>query len=204
MLTAVRRRAVRAPATAFVLATALVLGGCSGDPETPPPAPAASGPGSTGSASGGGRVPLDVRISTVRGLLDPKVGAEVRRDIAPVVDSWFENGFVGGRYPRSGFGSALAVFTPGARRDARRDLRLLSNKDVGAKVTAVVPVQKTVRIDVLTAKGFPVGATARVRLVFRTEGRYAKRVSVTGRLFLEHQPNGKWRVFGYDVTKAAR
>ena len=197
-----RRCGPTAAVSIVALSASLLVAGCSGEPENPPSEPAPTG--SSGTAVGGSRAPIDVRIATVRGRLDPRAGRRIEAAVGPVVDTWFERAYLGGEYPRATFRDSFTVFTPGAARDARKDIALMSNADVGRKVEAIEPIQRTVRLDVLTAERKPVGATARFWLVFRTSGAYERRVSVTGRLFLLLQRNGRWRVFGYDVAKASR
>ena len=63
---------------------------------------------------------------------------------------------------------------------------------------------RKVTVDVLAPRGRPAGATARVDLVFKTTGDATKRVTVHGQLFLSPAAHGKWRIFGYDVSKGAK
>ncbi len=55
----------------------------------------------------------------------------------------------------------------------------------------------------LGVKGKPVGATARVRLVFTTDAEPEQKYVVNGRLRLT-PAGGGWQVFAYDVAKGAK
>ena len=79
----------------------------------------------------------------------------------------------------------------------------MSNDRIGGRIDGVQAAVKTVELDVLSPKRRPAAATARVRLVFRTSGERAQRVAIRGRLLLT-RVKGRWRVFGFDMTRAVR
>jgi hypothetical protein len=79
----------------------------------------------------------------------------------------------------------------------------MTNWDLRQKINGVEVETNKVTIDVMAPKGRPAGATARVRLVFSTTGDTEERVTVRGRLLLT-PAHGKWRIFGYDVSKGAK
>jgi hypothetical protein len=125
----------------------------------------------------------------------------VRRQVAEVVDAWWEAAYLGGRYPRTGFRDAFPGFTSGAEARARRDRRLMSNLDVAPRVSSVTARHRSVAMDVLAVDRRARSVTARFVLRFRTTGEEQGVTVVRGRLFLTRR-DGTWRVFGYDVAKA--
>jgi hypothetical protein len=197
-------------ATAAVLAAlALTAAGCGGGDSSSPAAPstssAASEPGSTAA------VASTVKIGTVAGVIrkhNRKVFETHRKQVlsrvGKAVDQWLDGAFVGVDYPRQDFPSAFASFTADAKRDARRQQRLMTNWEWRHKIDGVVVKRRTVDVDVLAPHGRPAGATARVHLAFTTTGDVHRRVTVTGRLFLTPAAHGSWRVFGFDVAKGAK
>lgn len=120
------------------------------------------------------------------------------RAVGRVVDGWIDAAYLGGDYPRRDFRRAFPGFTAGARRLALADRSLLTNQDIGRRIDGVRPVRRVVDVDVLAAHGHAMGATARVRLGFRTTGAIARRYLVRARLALSHTDG--WQVFGYDVS----
>lgn len=188
----------------FVAAATVVAlaGGCSGEePSGGAERQATADP--QGVASGGSRLPVRVGVGQVTGRLKPVVARITAVRVGRVVDAWFEAAYLRGPWPRSRFVEAFPGFTEGTVRDARRDRRLMSNVAIAGDIEAVTPRAKLVRVDVLAAGRRPVGATARFRLVFATDGTYRRQVAVAGRLFLSQGPAQRWRVFGYQVRRAS-
>lgn len=194
------RRRTRTTPAALALALALAgatLVGCSGDDSDPQPeAPAES------SAPPAAAPPLETKatIGRVTGSRFPDAERErLKKQVRPIVDRWIDGAYVGGSWPRSDVGDAFAGFSAGARRDATTDLRLMSNVDIGDRVTGVRATQRTLLLDVLAVKKRAVSVTARLELRFTTTGEVTRTETVRGRLFLTRGPDG-WQVFGYDVT----
>jgi hypothetical protein len=195
----------RTAAVALLTAGGLALVGCGGNDSSSPSAAAPS------TASGAPIVATKVTVGTVAGTIRKpfrKTFAQRRphltTQVGAAVDSWLDGGFVGVDYPRDDFPTAFASFTDAAKRDARRDQGLMTNRSLRHDIDGVTVRHRTVTLDVLAPRGRPAGVTARVRLVFATTGDTRQRVSVTGRLFLSQDRHGDWRIFGYDVAKGAK
>jgi hypothetical protein len=151
-----------------------------------------------------------VRIGTVAGNVHQPyrqrfaaARQEVEASVGHAVDAWIDGGFVGVDYPRDSFPSAFSTFTPEARKDAMRDKALMTLWGFRHRIDRVTATHRTVVIDVLAPRGRPAAATARVDLRLTTSGDVARKVQVTGRLFLTKAEDGSWRIFGYDVSKGA-
>lgn len=187
----------------LLLAIALVLSGCSGDDKNDKsddkPTPTAS-PTSTPTAEKPKPVVIDAKIGEIRGRMWVKPRAALVKNIATIVDGWFEAAYLG-NYPRRDFTRAFPRFTSGAAKQARADRKLMSNAGVGDRIDSTQARTKVVRVDVLASNKRPAAVTARVQLVFQTTGDYERRITVDGRLFLTRSKAGTWRIFGYDVTK---
>jgi outer membrane murein-binding lipoprotein Lpp len=192
-------RVGRFSTAAVVCAATLLLGGCSGDN------PHDGGDEPTGDLGGtAGGVPLRADLGKVSGRLKPKAAENVVAQVAPVVDGWFEAAVLSGDYPRKDFAQAFPGFTKGAADDAKQDAALMTNKEIGGDIDSVSARIKKVDVDLLAADRKAAGATARFTLVFETAGNYAKQVRVKGQLFLTKGDDGKWRVFGYKVSRSSK
>jgi len=195
-------------AATLLVTLALVAGGCSSSDSSSPAA--APGPSNTG-ADATQPVASKVLLGKVAGTIKKKnwktFMTEHRKmmlaQVGQAVDSWIDGGYVGVDYPRDSFGSAFDAFTEPARRDADRQKQLMTNWDLRKEIDGVEVKKRTVTVDVMAPRGRPAGATARVDLVFTTTGDKQERVTVRGRLFLS-PGHGKWRIFGYDVSKGAK
>lgn len=185
---------------AVALVLALAASACSGSDDGPKSAPSASP--STGESGGPPPLATTVRVSKVTGKLSGSQRRELQKSVGEVVDRWWDAAYVGGEYPRDDFGDAFPGFTRGAAMQARGDRRLLSNDAIGERVDEVTATLRRVGVDVLAVRGKAVGVTARLRLDFGTSGELEKKFQVRGRLLLTRS-EGRWRVFGYDVTKGA-
>ncbi len=190
----------------MLVALALTVSGCGGDSSSP-----SAGPTSPGSAIGPAPLGSKVVLGKVAGTIKKKNWKAFMKDhrkpmlqqVGEAVDSWIDGGFVGVDYPRDSFDSAFRSFTPPAKRDAERQQRLMTNWDLRKKIDGVDVTRRTVTVDVLAPRGRPAGATAHVDLVFTTGGDTTDRVTVRGRLFLS-PGHGRWRIFGYDVSRGAK
>lgn len=184
-------------AVAAVLATVLVTAGCSGDDE-----PDATPSATASTATEAPALPTTTTVGVSTGKLAQPQRRQSARQVGAVVDGWLDAAFVAGDYPRSDFSDAFPGFSRGAAQDARGDLRLMSNAALGPRIDGVEAVKRRVQVDLLSARGRAVGATARVLLVYDTQGDVERRERVQGRLFLTKKA-GTWQVFGYDVTKGS-
>jgi hypothetical protein len=193
----IRTASRRLIAAALTVALATAATACSGDDE--PPASTSS------SAAPSEPPPLETtaKLGKISGRLGKVVGRRTLTEVTALVDGWIDAAYLGGDYPRKGFRDAFPGFTPGATREARRDVKLLSNADIGQRIDAATAKVRRVVVDVLGVRGAPRGATARVRLVFVTEGSLQRRVTVTGRLALTPGAQG-WQIFAYDVAKGSK
>lgn len=183
----------------------LVLSACSsGSDDTPAPAAGPSSATSTGGATPGATATAPALVAkpgTIVGALPAAQRTQAVAAIGKVVDGWVSAAYVGGDYPRTDFANAYPGFTKGAAASARRD-PLLSNRQEGGSIESVT-VQRTVaKVDLVADRKSPIGATARVRLLFTTTGAYARQVRVIGRLFLTPSAGDTWQVFGYQIRKA--
>ena len=197
------RRVAAAGACVLVLS---VLVGCTNDSDRPrpapsqPPAPTAAAPTLEPRP-----VPLQVRVTRVHGRLAKADQALLERNIGRTVGAYFDDAYLGGRYPRDEFRSSFATFTSGAARQAAHDRSLLTHAVLGASTHAVVPEQKRAWLSVLAPNRVAAGVTARIQLVYLADRGEAQdqRVTVTGRLLLTRKKAGEWQIFGYDVARAA-
>jgi hypothetical protein len=196
----------RAAVAAGLVALSLTVAGCSGSDSSSP----AAGPSSSSHESAA-PIATKVTVGSVAGTVHRKnrktflrVRKALRHDVGRVVDAWLDGAFVGVDYPRDSFGTAFATFTRAAKRDARRQQRLMTNWPFRHDIDGVETKRRTVTLTVLAPHGHPAGVTARVALAFRTTGDVTKKVTVRGRLFLVRDRRGHWRIFGYDVSKGVR
>lgn len=176
------------------------LVGCSDSSE----APAATRPASTETVSlTANPVTTSSKVARVYGPLPKARRGAVRRKVAAAVDAWWDSAYLAGDYPRTSFPGAFPRFTAGAEAKARRDKRLMTNLDIGARIDSVTAKRRHLVLDVLATRGTARSVTARFVLRFRTTGAKERLVTVRGRLFLTRR-NGTWKVFGYDVAKGSR
>jgi len=204
MLGPTPRRTARLVAPALILTVLVgVVSGCSDDPRPVPAAesdpPSAAAPVPPEPTPVVPAVRTKIRRGEITGRLPVKRRKRLVKEIAGVTDRWLDAAYVEGSYPRTNFKKAFPGFTSGATRSARRDRTLMTNADLGKRIDEVRVKRRTVTVDLLAVGGEARAATARVHLAFATKG-VQHRVQVTGRLFLT-QKDGRWRVFGYDVSK---
>lgn len=202
-----QRPSVRRTVATFTGALVLVLpvASCTGDDpsgagdETPTPTE-----GSTTTFEPR-PAPAVVRVTRVAGEMRRKDREVVATKVGRVVSGYFDDAFLGGDYPRASFGDAFATFTPGAARSARQHRALLTNALLGPTTESVVPRRQTAYLSVLAPHRVAAGVTARVDLRYLAErgDRPDQLVTVKGRLTLTRGDDGRWRIFGYDLTRAA-
>ena len=149
------------------------------------------------------------QVAGVYGRLPGPKRAAVRREVVAVLDEWWAAAYLAGDYPRSSFADPFPGFTPGAAAQARQDKLLMTNRDVSEDIDSVIALSQKVKLDVLAVGEQARSVTARFRLRFDTEsgdtfdtesGDTVEQVLVSGRVFMTRR-QGKWRIFGYDVTK---
>jgi hypothetical protein len=193
----VRRTTSRALGTALAFALAAGgLAGCSGDDE-PEPAPSST-PAETGA-----RVETTARLGEIVGRLPKPQRQRALTSVTAVVDGWMDAAYVEGDYPRTDFAEAFPGFTRGAAALATKQAATLSNAGVGKRVETVDVLQRRVSVDLLSARGRPVGATARVVLVIDLTGDVERRDRIRGRVVLTPAKGSThgWRVFAFDVAR---
>ena len=134
------------------------------------------------------------------GQLPPQRHRQVARRVAAVVDGWWDAAFVRADYPRRRYQGSFPGFTRTAAAQAWRQRDLMTSARLGPRIDALVPLRRRVAVDVLSTRQVPRGATARVRMDFRTTGEVQRRIRVQGRLALTYLRGG-WRVFAFDVTQ---
>ena len=190
------RRAV----SALVIVPLLLLGACTtGDGDD---APSGASPDASTSVEGpqDRRLRLDHRITRVAGELSKKQRARLERRLGSVVRSYLDPAFLR-RYPMAGAGKSFSRFTPGARRLARKDQRLLTGVGLG-RLDDVRMKRASAYHSVVAPGGRAVGATTRLVVDVRaTRKDRTRTVRYRGRLMMTPTKGG-WRVFGYDVSRA--
>lgn len=178
----------------------LVVTGCSGDEPSPSSEPTESM-----------QEPSDAPTLTIEpvtesgevvGRLPRKDRKRVEARVSRTAVRFLDAAYLAGEYPRSNFNGSLTGFTRGAAAVARRDAALLTNRPIGKRIDSVTATGLRVKVDLLAVKKRAVAATARVRLGFRTTGRFEKRVRVQGELRLTKR-EGTWKIFAYDLSKGA-
>lgn len=192
---------VSAPARGFqwagaALVACLLLSSCTG----PAAEPGSDQPTGTSAPPAADPVPTKVRVGTVTGEVPPGLRKRAVRAVVDVTDDYLDAAFVAANYPQEDFAAALPGFTPAAAELARRDLDELTNARLGPRIEGISVNRREVSVDLLAVHGQAAGATARVRLDFRTVGAGERRVRLSGRLFL--RPAGdSWEIFGYDLAQ---
>lgn len=147
---------------------------------------------------------LVLRTGKVTGVLNKKRHRRITKDVGSVVDTWLHAAYLDGKYPRKRIGKAWPTFSKSLTRQAKHDRRVTSNAAIARRVDGIEAVRRTVRVDVLSPKGHPAGATARVLLIYDTTGDLEKRFMVRGRVDLVPRAKKSWRIIGYDLSRAVR
>jgi hypothetical protein len=204
VITPVRRALAGAVCASLLVGTAA----CSGGPPTPTARSSAPDSPSTGSSATltAAPVPLEVRVTRVSGTLSPRARGALERNVRRTVSAYLDAAFLGGTYPRSDFSDSFGAFTAGARQQARHDVALLTNKELGPTAESVTPKVQAAYLSVLAPYKVAAGVTARLRLRFVADQGAQGRTQVTvhGRLLLTRKKSGGWAIFGYDLSRSAR
>lgn len=198
MSRASRRRCQAAVAAVLV---ALSMTGCSGGEEGAAPRAEPSESLIEPSDAPTLRVEPVTTSGDIVGRLPRSERRRVERAVSRVAVGWLDAAYLGGKYPRRSFRAAFPGFTRGARAAARSDARLMSNKALGRRISAVTPTSVRVRVDLLAVDKRAVSGTAHVDARFRTEGRVERSYRIAGRLMMTRHDR-RWQVFGYDVSRS--
>lgn len=182
--------------TAAVLSGTLALAGCGGEPDKPAASPSPSqAPPPT--------VKSTAKLIHVQGKFPRSRHQAVAGNVAKVVDGWLQAAYVGGDYPRatSTFtAKSFPGFSKGAIAQAGKQMSLMSNATIAPHIDGVEVVSSDVHVDLLANNNYPVGAIARVRLVYDTTGERASRQTVRGSLDMV-PTDTSWAVFGFNITR---
>ena len=189
-------RRVAAALTATVLTGTLALAGCGGEPEksASSPSPSPTPPPTVKSAA---------KLIHVQGKFPKNRHQAAATNVAKAVDRWLQAAYVGGEYPRatSTFtAKALPGFSKGAIAQAGKQMTLMSNATIAPHVDGIKVVSSYVNVDLLANNNYPIGAVARVRLVYDTAGDRKSRQTIRGSLDMVPTETS-WAVFGFNVTR---
>ena len=189
-------RRVATALTAAFLTGAVALTGCGGDAEKPAASPSASPtPPPT--------VKSTAKLIHVQGKFPRSRHQAVAANVAAVVDRWLQAAYVGGDYPRatSTFtAKSFPGFSRGTIAQAGKQMSLMSNATIAPHIDGVEVVASDVHVDLLANNNYPVGAVARIRLVYDTTGERESRQTVRGTLDMVPTKTS-WAVFGFDITR---
>lgn len=200
-----RVRALRRSVGVLAALAVLAAGGCSGGDESPSAQRPASSSPSLADPSPAPTLEVEpvVKSGTIVGRFPRKDRTRVEKRVARIAVRYVQAAYLGGDYPRKDFRDAFPRFTQGAAQAARRDRRLLTNKVIGPRIDDVTPTGVEVKVDLLAVGQRAVAATNHVTVRFRTAGKVERRFWVQGRLLMTKQ-SGRWKIFGYDLSKGAR
>lgn len=192
-------------AAVLVTLGALSVTGCSGEEQPPPDAASTSPTVELGEPSEAPTLEVEpvTRSGNIVGRFPRKDRARVEKAISARAVRFLNAAYLAGDYPRADFRDAYPGFTGGAAKVARKDRALLTNQPIGTRIDDVTPTSIGVKVDLLAVNKHAVAATAHVALAFRTAGKVQKRIRVQGRLLLTKK-DGRWKIFGYDLSKGAR
>jgi hypothetical protein len=201
-MSAVNRLATRG-VVAAVTAVTLLAGAtaCTGSSSKD------AGPKHSASSSPSARpdsAPFRVQVTHVAGKLSTARRVALARQVRGTLTAYVDAAFLRGDYPRSDFGDAFGSFTTGAAHDARGDQALLTNRPLGGSTTSVTATHRTAYLSVLAPRQHPAGLTAAVDLTFVVDrgDQQAQQVHLKGRLLMTHAKNGRWSIFGYDLSRS--
>lgn len=187
---------VAAALTAAVLSGTLALAGCGGEPDRPAASPS---PSPVPAPS----VKSAAKLVHVQGKFPRSRRQAVATNVAKVVDRWLQAAYVGGDYPRatSTFtAKSFPGFSKGTIAQAGKQMSLMSNATIAPQIDAVEVVSSDVHVDLLANNNYPVGAVARIRLVYDTTGDRESRQTVRGSLDMVPTETS-WAVFGFNITR---
>lgn len=182
--------------TAAVLSGTVALTGCGGDAEKPAasPSPSPTPPPTVKSTA---------KLIHVQGKFPRSRHQAVAANVAAVVDRWLQAAYVGGDYPRatSTFtAKSFPGFSQGTIAQAGKQMSLMSNATIAPHIDGVEVVASDVHVDLLANNNYPVGAVARIRVVYDTTGERESRQTVRGTLDMV-PTKSSWAVFGFNITR---
>ena len=190
------------PAAALLGVTLLVASSaCTGDDKSPGASSSSSPPAVTTTPS----VPMKVVVTRVSGKLPKRSRPALEANVGKTVTAYVDAAFLKGEYPRADFSDSFGAFTPGAARQARHELQLLTNKGLGPTTESVRATRRTAYLSVLAPYKVAAGVTAKVNLVLVVDrgDQPAQRVHIGGRLLLTRNKRaGDWSIFGYDLHRS--
>ncbi|GGU16784.1 hypothetical protein [Nocardioides albus] len=189
-------RRVATALTAAALAGTVALAGCGGEPDKPAasPSPSAPPPATVKSAA---------KLIHVQGRFPKSRHQAVATNVAAVVDRWLQAAYVGGDFPRATAtftATSFPGFSKGSIAQAGKQMSLMSSATIAPHIDGVEVVSSDVHVDLLANNNYPVGAVARVRLVYDTTGEREARQTVRGSLDLV-PTKSSWAVFGFNITR---
>jgi hypothetical protein len=164
------------------------LGACTGDDDEPPPPDQPTDD-----------VALELSMGPGSSGLSTEARDQLQNDVGAVLSTYVVDAFLGD-YPRADFVNALGTFTSNFADRAAEDLELLTGAGFGPGVESVSATRLTASISSFAPDQDVVGATALVDFAFDVDKNGQTRVFTRqGRLMLLPE-NGKWKIFGYDLT----
>ncbi len=149
--------------------------------------------------------PLKVVVTRVSGKLPAASRKTLEANVGKTISAYVDAAFLAGDYPRSDFDGSFGAFTSGARRDAKGDVALLTNRQLGPSTESVRATRRTAYLSVLAPYKVAAGVTAKVDLVFVVDrgDEPGQRVHLVGRLMLtRNKSDGGWSIFGYDLARS--
>ncbi|NYI79030.1 hypothetical protein [Nocardioides panzhihuensis] len=188
-------RRVATALTAAFLSGTVALAGCGGEPDEPAASSSASPPPPP-------KVKSAAKLIHVQGKFPKSRHQAVAANVSAVVDSWLQAAYVGGDFPRatSTYGNVFPGFSKGAVAQAGKQMSLMSSATIAPHIDSVEVVSSDVHVDLLANNNYPVGAVARVRLVYDTTGERESRQIVRGSLDMV-PTKSSWAVFGFNITR---
>ena len=196
------RRSSATRSVAVIASLALLVSGflsaCSSDSKESADKPTPSEPESSAPPA----MVTQATLGAIAGKLPVEQRQVVQDDVTAVVEEYTDWAFLAGDYPRTDWDFPVPNATTRISRRLRQDVMLATNADIGADISAVTPVSRSVTVDVLAPKGEPAGATARFTVVFDTTGAGDAQVTARGRLVLVPEADG-WQIVGYYLAKEA-
>lgn len=147
-------------------------------------------------------VETQVVTGKLRGTLTKAGREEAVQEVAEVVDTWIDQAWLDGPWPRE-IDGVWGTFTPGAARLAQADAAMTSAAGYGPEAESVLATKRRVKVDLLGRRLDPVGATARISLHLEVRPVDApdepRDVRLRGRVMLTPTTDG-WKIFGHELV----